>query len=67
MLVTIISGGQLADLLLSKGILSTTAARKLFTTMGFVFPAGCLVFVAYTTDKQLATAGLIMAVGISGF
>merc|ERR1719402_558307 len=60
-------GGQLADLLRRKEILSTTNVRKVFNCGGFGGEALFLLVVGYTRNKATAVAALIVAVGSSGF
>ena len=60
-------GGQLADWLRRKEILSTTNVRKLFNCGGFGGEALFLLVVGYTTNKTLAIVALVLAVGSSGF
>eukprot|EP00096_Caligus_rogercresseyi_P006352 TRINITY_DN22728_c0_g1_i1.p1 TRINITY_DN22728_c0_g1~~TRINITY_DN22728_c0_g1_i1.p1 ORF type:complete len:635 (+),score=156.44 TRINITY_DN22728_c0_g1_i1:201-2105(+) len=60
-------GGQLADYLRRKEILSTTNVRKLFNCGGFGGEALFLLVVGYTRNQMVAIAGLILAVGCSGF
>ncbi|XP_032230700.2 sialin [Nematostella vectensis] len=59
-------GGHLADCLRRKQILTTTAVRKTFNTVGFVTQAICLVAAGYTTDWMTAVACLTVAVGVGG-
>ncbi|OPL33396.1 sialin, partial [Mytilus galloprovincialis] len=61
-------GGQLADMLRSRGILSTTAARRLFELIAFFGTGGCLVITGFITcdDRQYAVVCLALAVGFSG-
>ncbi|XP_040575340.2 vesicular glutamate transporter 3 [Lepeophtheirus salmonis] len=60
-------GGQLADYFRRKEILSTTNVRKLFNCGGFGGEALFLLVVGYTRNEMVAIAGLILAVGCSGF
>ena len=60
-------GGQLADWLRRKEILSTTNVRKIFNCGGFGGEALFLLVVGYTRNKSLAIASLVLAVGSSGF
>jgi len=60
-------GGQLADFLRRKEILSTTNVRKVFNCGGFGGEAIFLLVVGYTRHKGVAIAALITAVGCSGF
>jgi ACS family sodium-dependent inorganic phosphate cotransporter-like MFS transporter 6/7/8 len=60
-------GGQLADFLRRKEILSTTNVRKVFNCGGFGGEALFLLVVGYTRDRTTAVIALIIAVGSSGF
>ncbi|XP_023227716.1 vesicular glutamate transporter 1-like [Centruroides sculpturatus] len=60
-------GGQLADLLRKREILTTTSVRKIFNCGGFGMEACFLLIVAYTRSKAVAIIALTMAVGFSGF
>merc|ERR1712038_562442 len=60
-------GGQLADFLRRKEILSTTNVRKVFNCGGFGGEAVFLLVVAYARNRMTAVVALIVAVGSSGF
>ena len=60
-------GGQLADWLRKKEILSTTNVRKIFNCGGFGGEALFLLVVGYAKNDTVAIIGLIFAVGCSGF
>ena len=60
-------GGQLADYLRRKEIMSTTNVRKLFNCGGFGGEAIFLLVVGYARHKTTAVVALIVAVGSSGF
>ncbi|XP_070568588.1 vesicular glutamate transporter 2.1-like isoform X2 [Ptychodera flava] len=60
-------GGQLADYLRRKQILSTTTVRKIFNCGGFGLEAVFLLVVGYSKGKEMAIICLIIAVGFSGF
>jgi len=60
-------GGQLADYLRRKEILSTTNVRKVFNCGGFGGEALFLLVVAYARHRLTAVIALIVAVGSSGF
>ena len=60
-------GGQLADFLRRKEILSTTNVRKIFNCGGFGGEALFLLVVAYARHRLTAVIALIVAVGSSGF
>ncbi|XP_056425378.1 vesicular glutamate transporter 3 [Hyla sarda] len=69
MVMTIIVpiGGQLADLLRSRQILSTTTVRKIMNCGGFGMEATLLLVVGYSHTKAISISFLILAVGFSGF
>ena len=60
-------GGQLADYLRRKQIMSTTNVRKLFNCGGFGGEAIFLLVVGYAEKEATAVTALILAVGMSGF
>uniref|UniRef100_A0A8C5N183 Vesicular glutamate transporter 1 n=1 Tax=Leptobrachium leishanense TaxID=445787 RepID=A0A8C5N183_9ANUR len=60
-------GGQIADFLRSKQILSTTTVRKIMNCGGFGMEATLLLVVGYSHSKGVAISFLILAVGFSGF
>ncbi|XP_064482484.1 vesicular glutamate transporter 2-like [Ornithodoros turicata] len=60
-------GGQLADLLRRRQILTTTAVRKIFNCGGFGMEAVFLLVVGYTRSTPAAIFALTLAVGFSGF
>uniref|UniRef100_A0A8D0EWG5 Solute carrier family 17 member 8 n=1 Tax=Strix occidentalis caurina TaxID=311401 RepID=A0A8D0EWG5_STROC len=69
MVMTIIVpiGGQLADFLRSRKILTTTTVRKLMNCGGFGMEATLLLVVGYSHTKSVAISFLVLAVGFSGF
>uniref|UniRef100_A0A672UNR1 Solute carrier family 17 member 8 n=1 Tax=Strigops habroptila TaxID=2489341 RepID=A0A672UNR1_STRHB len=69
MVMTIIVpiGGQLADFLRSKKILTTTTVRKVMNCGGFGMEATLLLVVGYSHTKGVAISFLVLAVGFSGF
>ncbi|XP_026143119.1 vesicular glutamate transporter 3-like [Carassius auratus] len=69
MVMTIIVpiGGQLADFLRSRKILSTTAVRKIMNCGGFGMEATLLLVVGFSHTRTVAISFLILAVGFSGF
>lgn len=67
MTVIVPLGGQLADFLRRRQILTTTVVRKLFNCGGFGFEAIFLITVGYSNGKEMAIICLIIAVGFSGF
>ncbi|XP_059421133.1 vesicular glutamate transporter 3-like isoform X2 [Carassius carassius] len=69
MVMTIIVpiGGQLADFLRSRKILSTTNVRKIMNCGGFGMEATLLLVVGYSHTRAVAISFLILAVGFSGF
>ncbi|XP_075240420.1 vesicular glutamate transporter 1-like [Convolutriloba macropyga] len=60
-------GGQLADFMRTKKILSTTNVRKLMNCGGFGGEAFFLLLLAFTESTSGAIAALTLAVGFSGF
>uniref|UniRef100_A0A8D0GI64 Solute carrier family 17 member 8 n=1 Tax=Sphenodon punctatus TaxID=8508 RepID=A0A8D0GI64_SPHPU len=69
MVMTIIVpiGGQLADFLLSRKILTTTTVRKVMNCGGFGMEATLLLVVGYSHTRGVAISFLVLAVGFSGF
>ncbi|KAK7151967.1 hypothetical protein R3I94_008337 [Phoxinus phoxinus] len=69
MVMTIIVpiGGQLADFLRSRKILSTTNVRKIMNCGGFGMEATLLLVVGFSHTRAVAISFLILAVGFSGF
>ncbi|KAJ8402500.1 hypothetical protein AAFF_G00365830 [Aldrovandia affinis] len=60
-------GGQLADFLRTRGIMSTTNVRKLMNCGGFGMEATLLLVVGFSHTKGVAISFLVLAVGFSGF
>ncbi|XP_016408337.1 vesicular glutamate transporter 2.1 [Sinocyclocheilus rhinocerous] len=60
-------GGQIADFLRCKNILSTTTVRKIMNCGGFGMEATLLLVVGYSHSKGVAISFLVLAVGFSGF
>uniref|UniRef100_A0A3B4FDW2 Vesicular glutamate transporter 2.1 n=1 Tax=Pundamilia nyererei TaxID=303518 RepID=A0A3B4FDW2_9CICH len=60
-------GGQLADYLRSRNILTTTTVRKIMNCGGFGMEATLLLVVGYSHSKGVAISFLVLAVGFSGF
>lgn len=67
MAFTVQVGGQMADCLRRKKILSTSVVRKLFNSFGFVCQGICIVIAGYTTNWLVAVVCLTLAVGGGGF
>uniref|UniRef100_A0A8B9Q4T0 Solute carrier family 17 member 8 n=1 Tax=Apteryx owenii TaxID=8824 RepID=A0A8B9Q4T0_APTOW len=69
MVMTIIVpiGGQLADFLRSRKILTTTTVRKVMNCGGFGMEATLLLVVGYSHTRGVAISFLVLAVGFSGF
>ncbi|XP_074757569.1 vesicular glutamate transporter 3 isoform X2 [Athene noctua] len=69
MVMTIIVpiGGQLADFLRSRKILTTTTVRKVMNCGGFGMEATLLLVVGFSHTKSVAISFLVLAVGFSGF
>ncbi|XP_064103173.1 putative inorganic phosphate cotransporter [Macrobrachium nipponense] len=62
-----ICAGLIADKLRTTGVLSTTATRRIFNSIGFYGPMVCLVLVGYAgCNKNAAIALLCGAVGLNG-
>jgi len=58
--------GQIADLLISRKILSTTVVRKIFTSTGLLISAVCLLAVGLAgCNKEAAVVCLIVGVGLN--
>ncbi|XP_070813649.1 vesicular glutamate transporter 2 [Pituophis catenifer annectens] len=60
-------GGQIADFLRSRQILSTTTVRKIMNCGGFGMEATLLLVVGYSHSRGVAISFLVLAVGFSGF
>ncbi|KAL5007698.1 hypothetical protein ScPMuIL_016504 [Solemya velum] len=60
-------GGQIADFLRTRGILSTTVVRKVFNCGGFGLEAVFLLGAAFSRETITAIVCLTLAVGFSGF
>uniref|UniRef100_A0A8C0G0G8 Vesicular glutamate transporter 1 n=1 Tax=Chelonoidis abingdonii TaxID=106734 RepID=A0A8C0G0G8_CHEAB len=60
-------GGQIADFLRSRRIMSTTNVRKMMNCGGFGMEATLLLVVGYSHSKGVAISFLVLAVGFSGF
>ncbi|XP_066463914.1 vesicular glutamate transporter 1 [Eleutherodactylus coqui] len=60
-------GGQIADFLRSKRIMSTTNVRKMMNCGGFGMEATLLLVVGYSHTRGVAISFLVLAVGFSGF
>lgn len=60
-------GGQLADFLRSKNLMSTTNVRKMMNCGGFGMEATFLLVVGFSHTKGVAISFLVLAVGFSGF
>uniref|UniRef100_A0A8C9SWJ0 Solute carrier family 17 member 6b n=1 Tax=Scleropages formosus TaxID=113540 RepID=A0A8C9SWJ0_SCLFO len=60
-------GGQIADFLRAKNIMSTTNVRKIMNCGGFGMEATLLLVVGYSHSKGVAISFLVLAVGFSGF
>ncbi|XP_076316717.1 vesicular glutamate transporter 2-like [Tachypleus tridentatus] len=69
LLMTIIVpiGGQLADMIRRKNLMTTTLVRKLFNCGGFGLEAVFLLVVGYTRNATVVIIALTLAVGFSGF
>uniref|UniRef100_A0A6I8R4I2 Vesicular glutamate transporter 1 n=1 Tax=Xenopus tropicalis TaxID=8364 RepID=A0A6I8R4I2_XENTR len=60
-------GGQIADFLRTKRIMSTTNVRKMMNCGGFGMEATLLLVVGYSHSRGVAISFLVLAVGFSGF
>ncbi|XP_069462506.1 vesicular glutamate transporter 1 [Ambystoma mexicanum] len=60
-------GGQIADFLRTKRIMSTTNVRKMMNCGGFGMEATLLLVVGYSHTRGMAISFLVLAVGFSGF
>ncbi|TKS73289.1 Vesicular glutamate transporter 3 [Collichthys lucidus] len=67
MTIVVPIGGQLADFLRSKKIMSTTNVRKLMNCGGFGMEATLLLVVGFSHTRGVAISFLVLAVGFSGF
>lgn len=67
MAFTIQVGGQVADYLRRRQILTTSVVRKVFNSFGFLCQGICLVIAGYTTNWLVAVVCLTLAVGGGGF
>ncbi|XP_078075669.1 vesicular glutamate transporter 3 isoform X2 [Mustelus asterias] len=67
MTIVVPIGGQIADFLRSRNILSTTAVRKIMNCGGFGMEATLLLIVGYSHTRGVAISFLVLAVGFSGF
>ncbi|KAK7803285.1 hypothetical protein U0070_011466 [Myodes glareolus] len=63
-----ILGGQMADFLLSRNLLSLITVRKLFSSLGLLLPSLCAVALPFVTSSYLATIVLLILIpGTSNF
>ncbi|XP_051738136.1 vesicular glutamate transporter 1 isoform X2 [Ctenopharyngodon idella] len=67
MTIVVPIGGQLADYLRSRNIMTTTNVRKLMNCGGFGLEATFLLVVGFSHTKGVAISFLVLAVGFSGF
>ncbi|XP_037538725.1 vesicular glutamate transporter 3 isoform X3 [Nematolebias whitei] len=67
MTIVVPIGGQLADFLRSKKIMSTTNVRKMMNCGGFGMEASLLLVVGFSHTRGVAISFLVLAVGFSGF
>ncbi|TWW75543.1 Vesicular glutamate transporter 3 [Takifugu flavidus] len=67
MTIVVPIGGQLADHLRSRKIMSTTNVRKLMNCGGFGMEATLLLVVGFSHTRAVAISFLVLAVGFSGF
>ncbi|MBZ3873707.1 Sodium-dependent phosphate transport protein 3 [Sciurus carolinensis] len=57
-----ILGGQLADFLLSKKLLSLIAVRKLFSSLGLLLPSLCAVALPFVASSYTTTIALLILI-----
>lgn len=63
-----ILGGQMADFLLSRNLLSLITVRKLFSSLGLLLPSLCAVALPFVTSSYIATIVLLILIpGTSNF
>uniref|UniRef100_A0A8C5TNK1 Solute carrier family 17 member 7 n=1 Tax=Malurus cyaneus samueli TaxID=2593467 RepID=A0A8C5TNK1_9PASS len=68
MTIVVPIGGQIADFLRSRGLMSTTNVRKMMNCGGQVgMEATLLLVVGYSHSRAVAISFLVLAVGFSGF
>ncbi|KFO58354.1 Vesicular glutamate transporter 2.1, partial [Corvus brachyrhynchos] len=67
MTIVVPIGGQIADYLRSRGLMSTTNVRKMMNCGGFGMEATLLLVVGYSHSRAVAISFLVLAVGFSGF
>ncbi|XP_053908374.1 vesicular glutamate transporter 1 isoform X1 [Cuculus canorus] len=67
MTIVVPIGGQIADFLRSRGLMSTTNVRKMMNCGGFGMEASLLLVVGYSRSRAVAISFLVLAVGFSGF
>uniref|UniRef100_A0A674EZN7 Solute carrier family 17 member 8 n=1 Tax=Salmo trutta TaxID=8032 RepID=A0A674EZN7_SALTR len=67
MTIVVPIGGQLADFLRSRKIMSTTNVRKIMNCGGFGMEATLLLVVGFSHTRGVAISFLVLAVGFSGF
>uniref|UniRef100_A0A8C6PUP0 Solute carrier family 17 member 8 n=1 Tax=Nothobranchius furzeri TaxID=105023 RepID=A0A8C6PUP0_NOTFU len=67
MTIVVPIGGQLADFLRTKKIMSTTNVRKMMNCGGFGMEATLLLVVGFSHTRAVAISFLVLAVGFSGF
>ncbi|KAL1784705.1 sodium-dependent phosphate transport protein 3 isoform X1 [Sigmodon hispidus] len=57
-----ILGGQMADFLLSKNLLSLITVRKLFSSLGLLLPSLCAVALPFLTSSYITTIVLLILI-----
>ncbi|XP_006516712.1 sodium-dependent phosphate transport protein 3 isoform X3 [Mus musculus] len=57
-----ILGGQMADFLLSRNLLSLITVRKLFSSLGLLLPSLCAVALPFVTSSYIATIVLLILI-----
>ncbi|ELT91388.1 hypothetical protein CAPTEDRAFT_21080 [Capitella teleta] len=67
MAIMIQIGGQIADAIRSRNLLSTTATRKTFNCTAFLFQTLFFIISVYMTSAKAALTCISLAVGFGGF
>ncbi|KAH9499196.1 hypothetical protein Btru_004415 [Bulinus truncatus] len=63
--IVITSSSWLADLVRSRQVLSTTATRKVFNSLGNLLPAALLICISFVDCRQSELAITLLTIGIS--
>jgi len=62
----VLIGGQLADYLREQSICSTGTVRKIFTALGYVFPAVFFIAASYSSNSSIVRALIALGMGLNG-